>query len=183
MSALLARYHPYAHLRERLGEVGRTIRDAPGIDVLLAPFVDIGWPSRFSNGSFGVYYAARERETAIAETKFHRTRMLLDSKAPPALLPLTAFTATISGELHDIRGLRSKFSRVYAKDDYAASQRLGRQLYDQRSNGIAYESVRRDQGQCFAIFRPAVLKSCQRVQDLYYRWNGATIVEVLISER
>ena len=182
ISALLARYHPYAHLRERLGELGKSVREVPGLDVLLAPFVDIGWPSRFSNGSFGVYYAARERETAIAETRFHRTRLLLDSGAPPALLPLTAFTATINGELHDLRGLRAKFPRMYSKDDYSASQRLGQQLHDNRSSGIAYDSVRNEGGQCFGIFRPTVLKSCQRVQELYYRWDGTTIAEVLISE-
>lgn len=181
--ALLARFHPYSHLVERLGEPAKSMHDVAGVDVLLAPFVDIGWPSRFSNGSFGVYYAAGERETAIAETRFHRARLLAESEAPPALLPLAAFTATLNGQLHDLRGMRRVLPKVYDRDDYSTSQKLGRALNAHGSNGVAYESVRREGGQCFGIFRPSVLRACRRVQELYYRWDGSAIVEVLIGER
>jgi hypothetical protein len=40
---------------------------------------------------------------------------------------------------------------------YAASQRLARQLLDQRSNGLIYPSVRRKGGLCVACFRPALV--------------------------
>ena len=158
------------------------MRTVAGIDVLLAPFVEAGWPSRFSDGSFGVYYASQERETAIAETVFHRSRLLAQSAAPPALIPVSAFTAAIAGELHDLRGLRAMFPMVYKKDDYSASQRLGADLHKSGSGGVAYDSVRREGGHCFGVMRPTVLRSCRRVQDLYYRWDGRAIVEVLLSQ-
>jgi hypothetical protein len=183
VSALLARFHPYGRLKERLGEAGRKMRTVAGIDVLLAPFVDVGWPSRFSDGSFGVYYAAQERETAIAETVFHRSRLLAQSGTPPALIPVSAFTATIAGEFHDLRGLRAAFPYAYRKDDYSASQRLGVALHGSGSSGLAYDSVRREGGHCFAVMQPTVLKSCRRVEELCYRWDGKAIVEVLLSQK
>jgi hypothetical protein len=182
LAALLARFHPYGHLKERLGSLGAATRDVAGLDVLLAPFASVGWPSRFSDGSYGVFYAARERATAIAETRHHRSRLLAQSNAPPAWLPLTAFTVAIRGELHDVRGLQALLPRVYARDDYTASQKFGRRLHDRGSNGIAYDSVRMTGGQCFAVFHPRVLGACRRAQELYYRWDGTAITEVLVRD-
>ena len=41
---------------------------APGASIVMAAFTHIGRPSRFSDGSYGVYYAARSLETAVRET-------------------------------------------------------------------------------------------------------------------
>ena len=48
----------------------------PGSSPVMAAFTHIGVESRFSDGSFGVYYAAKSLRTAIEETKFHRARFL-----------------------------------------------------------------------------------------------------------
>ena len=46
----------------------------PGASVVMAAFTHIGNASRFTDGSFGIYYAGRCLETAIWETIFHRER-------------------------------------------------------------------------------------------------------------
>jgi hypothetical protein len=44
----------------------------PGSSPVMAAFTHLGFGSRFTNGDFGVYYAADSRETAIAETIYHK---------------------------------------------------------------------------------------------------------------
>lgn len=60
--------------------------------------------SRFSDGSYGVYYAAREQETAIYETVYHAERFLRDSREAPIEQDMRVYIAPIEGDLHDLRG-------------------------------------------------------------------------------
>ena len=54
----------------------------PGASWVMSAFTHIGRPSRFSSGSFGVYYAARALQTSIAETVFHFGRFLAATREP-----------------------------------------------------------------------------------------------------
>ncbi len=55
-----------------------------GATPLMAAFTHPG-ESRFSDGTYGIYYAGDSLATAVAETKYHRERFLSASKeAPPA---------------------------------------------------------------------------------------------------
>jgi hypothetical protein len=49
---------------------------APGASIVMAAFTHIGRASRFSDGTYGVYYAAHSLETAVRETAFHRARFM-----------------------------------------------------------------------------------------------------------
>ena len=53
-----------------------------------------------------------------------------------------------------------------------ASQKLGRELRDAGSNGIAFDSVRRDGGECVAIFRPRLVQNVRQSVHLRYAWDG-----------
>src|SRR5690606_31405237 len=55
----------------------------PGASVVMAAFTHIGRASRFSAGAYGVYYAGRDLDTAIAETVFHSERRLRDTDEEP----------------------------------------------------------------------------------------------------
>ncbi len=46
------------------------------------------------------------------------------------------------------------------------------------SNGIAYDSVRREDGECVAVFRPRLLSNGRQERHLCYVWNGEKIVSV-----
>ena len=48
----------------------------------MGAFTHIGQSSRFTDGSYGVYYAARELETAIRETAYHFGRFLRSTNEP-----------------------------------------------------------------------------------------------------
>jgi hypothetical protein len=150
----------------------------PGTTPVMAAFTHLNPEgSRFSDGSYGVYYAARSIETAIEESRFHRERFLRRTREPPIEVDMRAYLAHLSGELHDLRG-----SPGHAALDpvaYAAGQALGGELRAAGSGGIAYPSVRHPGGECAAIFRPRLLSKCVQGPHFGYRWDGERIVAVL----
>lgn len=170
-------------LREQLGRielVPRARRVAgPGTTPVMAAFTHPNPDgSRFSPGSYGVYYAARERDTAIAETVYHRERFLAHTAEPPCDLQMRCYHADVAGELHDIRG---GWPALHDPDSYATSQKTAVRLRDAGSDGIAYDSVRRSGGQCVAAFYPDLVAPARQGEHLYYHWNGARIAHVVVA--
>jgi hypothetical protein len=134
--------------------------------------------SRFSDGTYGVYYAGKELDTAIAETRYHRERFLRATEQPPIELDMRVYLADLDQDLHDIRGMREELRYVYADTDYMAGQDLGRELREQGSWGIAYESVRHEGGECVGIFRPPALRNCRQDRHLCYVWDAREISHI-----
>jgi hypothetical protein len=148
----------------------------PGTSPIIAAFTHLNPDgSRFSDGSYGVYYAARALETAIAETRHHREQFMRATAEPPMELDMRVYLADLDAPLHDIRGMRETLSAVYAPDAYGASQALGRRLRAQNSWGIAYDSVRHEGGECVGVFRPPALRHCRQERHLCYVWDGQRI--------
>jgi hypothetical protein len=133
---------------------------------------------RFTDGSYGAYYAARDLPTAVDETVYHRERFLRATREEPIELDMRVLRARLEAELHDLRGLRPALPEIYDPDDYSASQALGRRLRAAGSWGVAYDSVRRPGGECAAVFRPRALSRCQQAQHLGYVWDGSRIATV-----
>src|SRR5438045_3278336 len=98
----------------------------PGTSAIMAAFTHLNPDgSRFSDGTYGVYYAARALETAIAETRHHREQFMRATAQPRMELDMRMYLADLDAPLHDIRGLRETLPAIYAPDDYGASQALG----------------------------------------------------------
>lgn len=158
----------------------------PGARYVMTPFVHpspVGTrfrPPALSSESFGVYYAARDETTAIAEVSHHRVRFLEASRAPAQDLDFELVKATIRGSgFYDLRRRQRDFPDVYSPTDYAASQRLGVELRGRGGDGIAYDSVRREGGECVAVFRPRCVGGARAVNHLIFRWDGERISAIL----
>ena len=134
--------------------------------------------SRFTAGTYGVYYATRAIQTGIEETRFHRERFMRRTKEGPMRLQIRALAATLDADLHDIRRMAKTFPKVYSKTSCAESQELGLKLKKAASFGIAYDSVRHAGGECAAIFRPPALSHCRQERHLIYEWDGKQIAKV-----
>jgi hypothetical protein len=148
----------------------------PGTSAIMAAFTHLNPAgSRFSDGSYGVYYAGQTLDTAIAETRYHREQFMRATDQPPMDLDMRVYLADIDAALHDIRGLHETLPAVYAADDYSASQVLGKRLRAQNSWGIAYDSVRHEGGECVGVFRPPALRNCRQERHLCYVWDGKRI--------
>lgn len=148
----------------------------PVASIVMAAFTHLNPEgSRFSDGTFGVFYAANDLETAIAETKYHRERFMRATDQGRMELDMRVYIVDLAGALHDLRGQKAAFPLVYHNDNYAAGQHLGATLRKAGSNGIAYDSVRRAGGECAAVFRPRLLSNCRQERHLCYVWDGRRI--------
>lgn len=153
----------------------------PGTTPIMAAFTHRNpTGSRFTDGTYGVYYAARSIDTAIAETRFHRARFLAMTAEPPIEIDMRAYASDLDAELHDIRGAHAAMPDVYdpAPARYAAAQALAHCLRTDGSNGLVYDSVRARGGQCVAVFRPRVLSPATQGPHFCYVWDGQAIVDV-----
>lgn len=150
----------------------------PGTTPIMAAFAHLNPEgSRFSDGSYGVYYAGHTLATAIAETRYHRARFLAMTREDPIEIDMRTYLADLDGDLHDIRG-RDDLRDVYDRDSYVAGQTLARALKAINSYGIAYDSVRHAGGKCVAVFRPPALSNCVQGPHFGYVWDGEQITTV-----
>ena len=155
------------------------VSGGPNASIVMAPFTHLSPPgTRFTDGHFGAYYAAESIDTAIAETRFHRENFLRATSQAPIELEMRCYLADVACELHDVRGRRTELADIYDPSSYAASQKLGRELREAGSNGVAFESVRRNGGQCVALFRPRLVQNVRQSVHLRYAWDGNSIAEV-----
>jgi hypothetical protein len=144
----------------------------PGSTPIMAAFTHAK-SSRFSDGSFGVYYAARVVESAIAETVFHLELLYRRTSERSADVDMRVYSASINGFFDDLRSLDPTDTRL-DPHSYAASQPYGRALREKNdTDGIVYASVRDPQRrECIACFRPRNIGSCHPHGLLTYRWDG-----------
>lgn len=169
--------------REELGQVERVPPGdrvfGPGSGPIMAAFTHVNvLGSRFSGGDYGVFYAARERATAVAETRHHHGRFLAATRQGPMHLPMRLYHVAIDARLHDLRHAGSVPPAVYDPEDYAASQALGRRLHAAGSAGVAYRSVRHERGQCVGLFRPRGASRCLHAAYLLYAWDSERFSDV-----
>lgn len=152
-----------------------------GATPLMAAFTHPG-VTRFSDGNYGIYYAADSLETAIAETKFHRERFLNASKEAPCLVQMRQYTSKVQRQLVQLSQKGHKKYLTPNPNSYPVSQAFGLNLKLSNEWGIHYPSVRRKDSNCVAIFRPRAVAIPVQGCHLDYIWDGKLISEVRINE-
>lgn len=172
-------------LRTEIGELDLVPKDerrfGVGYGPIMAAFTHLNpGGSRFSDGTYGVFYCARSRRTAIEETRFHSALFLAHTNEPPMRQQMRLYSVQADGNVLDIRGdLASRqFDAVLSKTSYAAGQALGREARAANVPGIVYPSVRDKGGDCLSAFRTTLLHDCRHAAFLEYEWNGETVAHV-----
>jgi hypothetical protein len=169
--------------RHALGQIERVPREdrvfGPGSGPIMAAFTHVNvLGSRFSDGRYGVFYAARERATAVAETRYHHGRFLLATAEGAMHLPMRLYSVTIDARLHDLRPEDAVAAAVYDPGDYSAARGLGHALHAAGSGGVVYRSVRHAKGHCVGLFRPKGASACQHAAYLLYAWDGRRFSDI-----
>jgi hypothetical protein len=165
-------------LREAWGEIARVPLDerpsGAGASWIMAAFTHVGWASRFSDGSYGVYYAARALETAVRETAYHFGRFLAATSEPRGTeIELRVLVSKrVEQRFHDVRAGHPELHRP---DDYRPSQAFAAPLRAAGSNGIVYDSVRHAGGTCLAVFRPKAIPCPKQGAHLRYHFDGKRV--------
>jgi len=147
-----------------------------GATYLMAPFTHVSSdrPSRFSDGTYGVLYAAIGSKRAI-ETMYHHgllwrepTSRGLDvaisgTRAECKKLPCT----TCAAAMHV--GLPRSIATTTAKRKSSA-RRCARQ-----PRGLVYPSQRDTAGQCVGLFYPRSRDNVIQARHLDYHWSGTRV--------
>ena len=170
-------------VRDEIGQISLVAPEhrlfGPGSGPIMAAFTHVNTlGSRFSGGQWGVFYAAHERATAMAETRHHHGRFLAATKQGPLHLPMRLYSVAIDARLHDLRPAGTVPEAIYDPDDYSASQALGARLRAAGSAGVVYRSVRHARGHCTGLFRPLGASACLHAAYLLYAWDGAQFTDV-----
>ena len=166
-------------LREEAGDLNLVpVQDriaGPGTTPIMAAFTHLDPEgSRFSDGSYGVYYCARALDTALAEARSHQERFLRRTNEGPIRLELRLYLSNLDAKLTDVR----KLPECHIPDDYGPGQRLGRVWRASGKDGVLYRSARHDGGLCAAVFRPPVFGACTQSAHYAFHFDGYSIVAI-----
>jgi len=174
-------------LRNEIGDISAIPPNeriaGPGASPIMAAFTHIGFASRFTDGSYGVYYASNSFDGALREALYHKQRFLERTREPRTLFDLRTYIGRLDADLHDIRG---GWPEVHSPTSYAYSQGLAKTLRVSGSNGIVYDSVRLSPAENIAIFRPAILAAVSGTQHVIQgshvevEWDGSRMLRYII---
>lgn len=149
----------------------------PNASFVMASFTHLNPKgSRFSDGSFGVFYAANTLDTAICETAYHFARFAADAHDPPRREDMRVLLGAIDHAFDDVATLpEAERAAILSPDSYGAGQSFARTRRGEGSDGVVYPSVRHAAGQCVAAFWPDAVGVPMQERHLQYEWNGAAM--------
>jgi hypothetical protein len=166
-------------LREEAGELALVPKEdrvsGPGTTPIMAAFTHLHPEgSRFSDGSFGIYYCSQRLETALAEVRHHQELFLRRTREGPMRLELRLYLADLDARLIDVRPI----PECHRADDYGPSRVFGCGLRAQGRDGVLYRSVRHAGGLCAAVFRPRVLHRCRQSKHYAFHFDGSSVAAI-----
>lgn len=158
--------------------------------VIHRPFEDahwfnaIAWPfkhwqaSRFSDGSFGVWYGCDSVETSVHETVYHWFNGLLRDAGfehEDVVAERRVYRVACDAALVDLRPTLARHPGLAHKTDYAAAQAVGARLHREGHPGLVTTSVRHATGHNYVVLNANVLSDPRHHMYLSYRLTGAQI--------
>ena len=150
-----------------------------GAGWILAPFVrapGAGNRSRFSDGTYGVWYGADSLATAQAEVGFHLGQWLATTQAAPDHLERSVVEALAdpARPVVDLRTADPARSTLLNPSDYTAGQAFGAACRRADFWGVLWPSVR-GAGLCAGLFRPRALREARLLHTCHAVWDGQRV--------
>jgi hypothetical protein len=193
---LLARFADTADDLRIVQEHEAATKPATGTPpVILRPFEEseiygriataIRWPfehpsrSRYSDGSYGVWYGARDIETSVRETVYHFRRNTLMSAVArhsrgPIVQERRVHLVRCRAMLVDLRARCREDPRLVDPADYTHCQALGAQLQAAAQPGVITMSARHRDHETVAVFDAGTLSDPRTVCHYTYRLDAST---------
>ena len=168
-------------LRDQAGSISLVPKSrrvhGPGASIVMAPFTHASKdrPTRFSDGTYGIYYAANRLETSLHEVTFHMEKFHRNTDDPPTRNEYRCYEGKVDKTFHVIT--RKKWPKILSPDlnTYPEAQAFGKLLRDSGSNGIVYPSMRYKPGKCLAAFWPDVVTIPVQTKHIALNWDGTKI--------
>jgi hypothetical protein len=158
--------------------------------ILHRPFEDaewsnaIGWPfkhwqaSRFSDGSFGVWYGCDSTETTVFETAYHWFKGFMGYagfQQEPVVAKRQVYAVACDAALLNLRPAAAHHPGLVHKADDSCCQSVGARLHRKGHPGLIILSSRHAAGHNYVVLNPAVLSNPQLSCKLTYRLQGPRI--------
>lgn len=158
--------------------IDRPFEDAEWFNAIAWPFRN--WQaSRFSYGSFGIWYGSSAEETTVYESVYHWYHGLVSDAGfehQTVVSERKLYTVVCKAALLDFRPLIPRhFPDLIHKTDYTFAQSVGRRMHREGHPGLLTFSARYASGENFAIFNPAVLSDPRHYGYLTYRLENSRI--------
>lgn len=141
----------------------------------------IGFRTRFSDGSYPVFYSSLEPETAAAEVKFWFLQNV-SSPASPRTAYYSRFSCRFDGSVKDLRPMRKEWPELTHDKDYDFCNRLGREAKKSGLDGLLTPSARQEHGTNVPVFRRSAISSPVIRSHIIMTLNPST-GDVAIRER
>ena len=158
--------------------IDRPFEDAQWFNAIHWPFKH--WQaSRFSDGSFGVWYGSESVETTVHESAYHWYRGLLSDAGFEQMAVIAerkVYWVACNAALLDFRQAAAAQPELLHLSDYTFCQTVGARIHREGHPGLLTRSARRPAGENLAIFNPAVLSNPRHNCQLTYRLEGEHIV-------
>lgn len=160
-------------LRDQAGMLNRVLAQdrlfGEGSTPIMAAFTHVGRASRFTDGSYGVYYCANSIEAAIAETCFHQEQFWRATQEASIEITMRTYVNKVLQPMIDVRDEPSVHQPEPAS--YAVAQAFARPYREALAWGLLYNSVRLKGHQCVAAFRPPALSIPVQGPHFRYVWD------------
>ena len=138
-----------------IGEIAALLQSAGIQDSLEAlsdePFRRKG-VTRFSDGSFPVFYCSLEAATAEAETR-HRLPQFIGQSDTPRTVWYSRFACDFNGTVKDLRCKQTDWLGLTHDSDYGFCNQLGKEAVAEELDGLLTPSARRNGGTNLPVFR------------------------------
>lgn len=158
--------------------IDRPFEDAEWFNAIIWPFKH--WQaSRFSDGTYGVWYGSESVETTVFESAYHWYRGLLSDAGyvrKEVVGERKVYSVACDAALLDFRTAAAKHPNLLHPSDYAFCQSVGGRIHREGHPGLLNKSVRRPAGENVVIFNPKVLSNPQHNCQLTYRLDGSQII-------
>ncbi|WP_395175431.1 RES family NAD+ phosphorylase [Roseibium alexandrii] len=162
-------------VRGEIGDLGKVPVhrriSGPGASYVMAPFVHCSplRHGRFSDGSYGIYYAGNSEDVALAETIYHHARFMASTREDAGWTSqFRLLVGSVDADLTDVNDLPG----VLHVSDYSLSQKAGAEIRASGSDGLVWNSVRCPDGECLGAFWPDVVSVPVQSSHFSYHWSG-----------
>lgn len=164
--------------RSRTPVIDRPFEDAEWFNAIIWPFKH--WQaSRFSDGTYGVWYGSDSVETTVYESAYHWYRGLLSDAGFERMTVIAerkVYSVACNAALLDFRKSAEDHPDLLHPSDYAYCQSVGTRIHREGHPGLLTQSVRRPAGTNMAIFNADILSNPRHNCQLTYRLEGDQIM-------
>jgi len=158
--------------------IDRPFEDAEWFSAIIWPFKR--WQaSRFSDGTYGVWYGSDSIETTVYESAYHWYRGLLSDAGFDRMTVIAerkVYSVACNAALLDFRKAADDHPDLLHPSNYAFCQSVGARIHREGHPGLLTQSVRRPAGENMAIFNADVLSNPRQNCQLTYRLENDQIL-------